>query len=717
MGKIKDIIANVLSSSQKYFTNSFITGMEVPSPSTKDYLESFRASSLIHSCTKKIGEKMSTINFELYQLRGLKAREIEQHELLDLLAKPNAMMTGSQLQEITSIYLSLLGNCYWYKARNGVGKVIELWLMRPDLTTVVPAADGSVKMYKFKLNGKETNYPAEDVIQFKEPDPLSDYYGYSAVQSAMEVIRADVYAKKWNTRFFYNSARPDAILTTEQKIGKADRDEIRDKWMRNYGGWENAHRVAVLSHGLDYKQISVSQKDMDFANMRIANRDDVLMALQVPKSVIGVTDDVNRASADAGIYVFLSETIKPKMEKITDVLNQTIVEDFGDDLLLLSIDPTPEDNASQDDHYVKAHNRWLTTNEIRIEQGYEPIEGGDYIYQLSGGGEETDEDGEKFFVKIGNGFNAREYFDRKKEERLKQIYKRALRGRKILRIKEDIINKLTIDVSKTVKKIITENKILEEKKYTTDQKDVYWKAFDERLKGWESKWKKTVKGLFSQQKERALEALEKTNLGKKVKSSELDLLDFEKEVKIFIKKATPLIKSLVLEAGNLGLEQVGEKSIKKDFDIADPETAKWIELKAMKFGEEVNATTIKKLKATLAEGVLEGEGVAELKKRVVDLFEMWYAGRNKTIARTEVLSANNAGTVFGYKQSGVVKQKEWLATRDSRTRDSHSHVDGQVVAIGSKFKVDGEELEYPGDPNGSPEQIINCRCTVIPVVE
>lgn len=737
---IKDSIIKYLAEkTNKFFLgSSFITGLDVNAPTTKDFLESFRASSLVHSCTKKIGEKMSTIEWELYRLRGSIAREVEQHEILDLLAKPNAMMSGSQLQEITSIYLSLLGNCYWYKARNGVGKIIELWLMRPDLTSIVPNSDGTINYYKFVVNGKETRFPAEDIIHFKEPDPLSDYYGYGAVQAVMEVIRADVYSKKWNTKFFFNSARPDAILTTEQKIGKADRDEIRERWIQKYGGWENASRVAVLSHGLDYKQVGITQKDMDFANLRIASRDDVMSALGIPKSVMAVTDDVNRSNAEAGIYVFLSETIKPKMEKMADFLNLRLVEEFGDDLLLMSLDPSPEDNAAEDDHYVKAHNKWLTTNEIRIEQGYDPIEGGDYIYQplgmtalenldLETAGDNADnksivKSANGFMVmRIGKGFCAKNYYDRKKEEKLREIYKRATRGRRSLRMKEELIKNITIEVSKTVEKMVAkteqEKKSVEEKKIDDEKKDLIWKKFDAKLTAWEKKFRSMMKGLIQKQGERALKALGDSGLGKSVKSSQLELLNFEKEVKIFVKKSKPLFADIVKDAGEDALELVGKKSVAKDFDISDPVTAKWIEDKAMKFGEEVNETTISKLKNTLAEGVLEGESIDQLKKRVVVLFEEYYRGRSKTISRTEVLSANNAGTNFGYKQSGVVEKKEWLATRDGNTRDDHAEADGQVVKVDDSFDVGGEDLEYPGDPSGSPEQIINCRCTTIPVIE
>ncbi|MFA5777624.1 MAG: phage portal protein [Parcubacteria group bacterium] len=713
--------------------SSFISGIEVPAPQTKDYLESFRASSLVHSCTKKIGEKMSTIEFELYQLRGLKAKELEQHEIYDLLSNPNPIMTGSQLQEITSIYLSLLGQCYWYKARNGVGKVIELWLMRPDLTKIVPAADGSIAYYKFTNGGKEQRFPAEDVIHFKEPDPLSDYYGYGAVQSVMETIRSDVYAKKWNTRFFYNSARPDAVLTTQSKIGKDDREEIKNNWVRKYGGWENASRVAVLSHGLDYKQVSVNQKDMDFANMRIANRDDILMALGTSKAVMAITDDVSRANADAGLYVFLSETIRPKMEKITDVLNVRLVPEFGEDLLLMSLDPTPDDDAAKDDHYTKAHNKWLTTNEIRMEEGYDPIDGGDYIYQAlnlmpmgsdvaptSGDEKSIVKMGSVAVMKIGGDVKAKDFYDKKKEIKLKAIYKRAMRGRKTLRLRESLINQITIEVVKTIKKIAVENaekKVEDKEKYTQEQREVLWHEFDKSITGWEKKFKSIVQKLFEEQRERALEALKKSGLGKSVKGSDLELLNFEKEVKIFVKRATPVITDIVKEAGENAMAQVGEKSIKKDFDISDPTTAEFIKMKSTKFAEEVNETTIDKVKNTLAEGVLEGESIKDLAKRVVQVYELRILSSSKTIARTEVLSANNAGSTFGYEQSGVVDQKEWLATLDSKCRASHAGADGQKVDLDKKFKVDGEELSYPGDPEGSAGNIINCRCTVLPVIK
>ena len=56
--------------------------------------------------------------------------------------------------------------------------------------------------------------------------------------------------------------------------------------------------------------------------------------------------------------------------------------------------------------------------------------------------------------------------------------------------------------------------------------------------------------------------------------------------------------------------------------------------------------------------------------------------------------------------------KEWVSVDDNRTREAHHHADGQVVPLDEPFIVDGEELMYPGDINGSASNVINCRCTM-----
>jgi len=67
-----------------------------------------------------------------------------------------------------------------------------------------------------------------------------------------------------------------------------------------------------------------------------------------------------------------------------------------------------------------------------------------------------------------------------------------------------------------------------------------------------------------------------------------------------------------------------------------------------------------------------------------------------------------------------IQAKEWLTTRDGRQREGHGEANGQRKPITEPFDVRAdtdkpfEQLEYPGDPTASVENVVNCRCTVLP---
>jgi len=87
--------------------------------------------------------------------------------------------------------------------------------------------------------------------------------------------------------------------------------------------------------------------------------------------------------------------------------------------------------------------------------------------------------------------------------------------------------------------------------------------------------------------------------------------------------------------------------------------------------------------------------------------------RARTIARTEIGAAQNAALIIQADGSERRVRKTWAAIDDARTRPAHAAADGQTIDPGEKFSVGGEFLAHPGDPNGSPGNIINCRCTML----
>jgi hypothetical protein len=89
-----------------------------------------------------------------------------------------------------------------------------------------------------------------------------------------------------------------------------------------------------------------------------------------------------------------------------------------------------------------------------------------------------------------------------------------------------------------------------------------------------------------------------------------------------------------------------------------------------------------------------------------------WQNRSVTIARTEGTATWNSAALMAVNDEGHAT-KQWLATVDDRTRDSHLDADGQEVPTPQPFNVGGEMLMMPGDPNGSAAEVVNCRCTLI----
>ena len=124
-----------------------------------------------------------------------------------------------------------------------------------------------------------------------------------------------------------------------------------------------------------------------------------------------------------------------------------------------------------------------------------------------------------------------------------------------------------------------------------------------------------------------------------------------------------------------------------------------------------------KITSNITQAVLQGMAIPEIAKAMETVVGMNKASATRN-ARTAMTGAQNAGRQQAYERAaamGIKVKKEWIATLDGRTRQSHGMADGQQVEINGKFKVGASELRYPGDPQGAAEEVYNCRCTMATV--
>lgn len=126
------------------------------------------------------------------------------------------------------------------------------------------------------------------------------------------------------------------------------------------------------------------------------------------------------------------------------------------------------------------------------------------------------------------------------------------------------------------------------------------------------------------------------------------------------------------------------------------------------------------INSAVMQGILQGKTVDDIAKNLAaTVTDMSHTSAIRN-ARTMTTSAQNGGRIDSYKRAqsmGVKLVQVWMATLDSRTRHEHRQLDGQKRPIGTPFKIDGMEIEFPGDPKAEPYLVYNCRCTLIGEVE
>ena len=131
-----------------------------------------------------------------------------------------------------------------------------------------------------------------------------------------------------------------------------------------------------------------------------------------------------------------------------------------------------------------------------------------------------------------------------------------------------------------------------------------------------------------------------------------------------------------------------------------------------------------KVENAITQGIIQGESVDQIAERLANVLSSTNMSKMRMFARTAMTGAQNAGRQKQMEDAiarGIKVKKQWLATLDTRTRDTHQRLDGQLVAVDESFKVSTktgtEQIRYPGDPSAPPALVYNCRCTMKQVIE
>lgn len=675
----------------------------------------------------KIAQRVSATELELFQYKGNTVERIADHELLSLLETPNHMQSGAEFRYLLAMYLKIHGRAPFIILRAENKQTITgLFPARPDLLTPVMSENGQIVKYEYRVGNKVETFSAEDVVDIRIPNPYDPRKGSSAVLSAYLEIDADANTALWNKYLIENGAQPSGVLQTDRALTDQGFERLKSQWENRYGGAQNAGKVAILEQGLKYQATSVSPKELDYIGTRKFNRESILTLLGVPVGLV-LSENVNKANAETAERVFAKETIAPILRLITLAMNAKLVPNFGEDFWVESEEVIPADWEQLRMDSQAGTNSWQTVNETRSNYGLPPLEGGDVLYLpfgLAPAMSQSADNQSKGYIEMR--VDTKQKTLTPKEERIKRcIMARTHKKRALVQRLKEVALASANDTDKNeagkplrlkVKSQEPVSKILGDDLPPNIKADrlQYLANITKRTE----QFRKAMKGYFDDLKVEVIKNVtakfEKGTLAKEVKVifSTDDLFEWEKNVKKVQKITHDLYKENIGEGAEAVAGLLGTAPTNY---VETPVVQEFLRTKPTKLAELINQTTVDSLLNTLADGVGNGEGLDQLVARIGDVFDIADAVRAETIARTEVGSAQNFGRAIEMQEQGVEKRM-WVSAF-LNTRDAHAEAHGQVVGVDEPFNVGGEELMYPQDADGSAENVINCQCSVAPVLE
>lgn len=604
----------------------------------------------------------------------------------------------------SQVLLSKKG-AYVEVTRNRLGDVTSLFLHQPQYVFPIPDAENFVSGYSVEYpNTPRKLVLPENMIWIRVPHPIDPYKGQTPLESAGLAIEFDYYSRVYNRNFVINDGRPGGMLVIKGDMEEEQSEEIARRFRgttgSNIGG---AGRITVLSaEDASFIDTAVNQRDAQYTEARTQNKEEILLAFGVPESVIGNASGRTFANADVELEVFWRETMLPHLtllERAFDVLDDNPDTYYAYDLSSVAI-LSRDDRERAKFHLEELKQGAISIDEYRELTGREGVGMDDLLVptNLSPVVMSTDGNG----TQPGETVNPNQRPGRRPDDEPDDAVPTAGNAPTSPRVTTDnsenpsprpIFEPALSPLNHPMGDDVKDGATIQRR---TRQLD--------RL---EASVTLQVASFFKRQQRVILEKAaskkfkEKWDGGEKVQVD--DFFDIEVWNKQLETDGKTWISAVFLD-GAIDIAADG-------FDRLDMQGKAVQELIEDRLSNLllVNTTTMVNMQKMLDAyaGRPHASFVAELTQWMAESF----AKRIKTIVRTEVSGAFNAGLLWAARQLGYTK-KTWIHSTNDDGRAAHHHVADITVGIDDAFDIEGKSVRFPGDFIGDGTSVINCRCTL-----
>ena len=363
----------------------------------KEYAkEGYQDNAIVHRCVKLISDSASAVKIKVFD----GDIELENHELISLLQRPNPLQSGGEYFASLYSYLLISGNSYLLRDTESDTPPRELYLLRPDRIKIKSSSSMIPDFYCYLVDGQIVKeYPVDQdtgrsqLKQIKLWNPLDDFYGLSPILASAYNIDQHNLAGLHNVALLKNGCTPSGMLKFEPKdetgmsatLTDDQRARLLEDLEMRFQGSSNSGRPMLLEGNFEYKQLGLNPKDMDFLELLNLSAREIALCFGVPAQLIGIPEANTYSNMETAKLALYEETVIPLLTRVQSDLNEFLSPLYDGDIKIeydLTSIPAMAEKTKQVYLNVSqaVQNGIMTRNEAREKLGLEEIEGADELY-------------------------------------------------------------------------------------------------------------------------------------------------------------------------------------------------------------------------------------------------------------------------------------------------------------------------------------------------
>lgn len=341
--------------------------------------------SAVWACVRILSETLASMPFCMYRFKPNGGKEfITDHPIARLFNKaPNAFQTPFEWREMLQAHLALRGNAYNQIVTDRKGVIVALLPIHPDRIKVEMLQGGEYRYQVMQSNGTWLPFTRGEIWHVRGLS-FDGITGLNPIELARDAVGMGLSAQEYGARFFQNDARPGGVIEFNGTFKTQDaRQAFIASWQAGQSGTSRG-KTAVLEHDMKYKEIGLNNADAQFIEARKFQVTEIARMFRVPPHMIADLDRATFSNIEHQSLEFVLHTMTPWAERWESSIETSLLLESEEDLEI-EFDFTSllrGDHTARAAYYNSGINTgWLTRNEARLMEGYDPLKGLDQPLQ------------------------------------------------------------------------------------------------------------------------------------------------------------------------------------------------------------------------------------------------------------------------------------------------------------------------------------------------